>query len=203
MPVRQWEIDGRCGVVDRGAQPTIKRVARIAGLGELTGHMVRTLGLLKITHVAGVACCGQSLELAHRRAFVTVFALHRSMRSHQRKTVLVIFHLLDGDVPALHRVALCAIRPHFPLVDVRVAVFAILPYIGEYGLDVALRALHFFVHAAKRIFGFVVVEFRHRSNGTPARRVVAVLARNGQRSVRTSARLPLRGVSLRCGWQTS
>ena len=58
MPVRQWEIDGGRGVVDRGAQPTVKRVARIAGLRELTGHMIRTLGLLKITHVAGVACCG-------------------------------------------------------------------------------------------------------------------------------------------------
>ena len=134
---------------------------------------------------------------------MTVFALHRSVRSQQRKTVLVILHLLHGDVPALNRVALRAIRPHFPLVDVRVAVFAIFAYIGEYGLDVALRARHFFVHAAKRVFGFIVVEFWHRTDRPPARRVVTVLARNGQRSVRTSASLPLRGVGLRCGWQPS
>lgn len=56
VPVREREIDGRCGMVDRGAQPTVKRVARVAGLRELTGHVVWTLGLLKIPHVAGVAC---------------------------------------------------------------------------------------------------------------------------------------------------
>jgi hypothetical protein len=31
-------------------------VARVAGLRELTGHVVWTLGLLKVAHMAGVAC---------------------------------------------------------------------------------------------------------------------------------------------------
>ena len=43
MPVREREIDRGCGVVYGGPQPTVKRVARVAGLRELTGHVVRTL----------------------------------------------------------------------------------------------------------------------------------------------------------------
>jgi hypothetical protein len=55
VSVREREIDGGCGVIYSGAQPTVKRVARVAGLRELSGHVVRTLGLLKITQVAGAA----------------------------------------------------------------------------------------------------------------------------------------------------
>lgn len=56
VPVREREIDGRCGVVYGGTQPTVKRVARVAGLRKLSSHVVRILGLLKITQMAGVAC---------------------------------------------------------------------------------------------------------------------------------------------------
>ncbi len=56
MAVRERETNGRCGVVYGGAQPTVKRMARVAGLRELTGHMIRTLGLLKVAHVTRVAC---------------------------------------------------------------------------------------------------------------------------------------------------
>jgi len=56
MPVRERKIDGRRGVVYGSAQPTVKRVARVAGLRELTGHVVGALGLLKIAYMAGAAC---------------------------------------------------------------------------------------------------------------------------------------------------
>ena len=56
VPVREREIDGRCGVVYGGTQPTVKRVTRVAGLRKLSSHVVRILGLLKITQMAGVAC---------------------------------------------------------------------------------------------------------------------------------------------------
>ena len=56
VPVRKRKTDRRRGVVYAGAQPTVKRVARIAGLRELTGHVVGALGLLKISHMAGAAC---------------------------------------------------------------------------------------------------------------------------------------------------
>jgi hypothetical protein len=82
-------------------------------------------------------------------------------------------------------VALRAIRTHLPAVNVRVAVRAILSDVGEDRLYVALDALHFFVHAAQRIVRFVVIKLRHSTDRTPARRRVAILAGNRQRSVRT------------------
>jgi len=65
--------------------------------------------------------------------------------------------------------ALRAIRAHLPLVNVRVALFTILAHICEHRLEVALRALNFLVHLAQRIAGLVVIEFRNRTNGAPAR----------------------------------
>jgi hypothetical protein len=57
VPIREWEIDRRRGVVYGGAQPTVKRVTVRTGLWKLAGHMVRALGLLKVAHMAGVARC--------------------------------------------------------------------------------------------------------------------------------------------------
>jgi len=131
---------------------------------------------------------------------VAVFALHAGVSSQQWKTILVIFHLLDGDIPALNSVALCAIGAHFSLVDVGVAVLAILANVREDRLDVALTALHFFMHSAKRILGLVVIELRHGADGTPARSVVAVLTRNRKRPVRTSSGLFLRSRKVDICW---
>lgn len=117
---------------------------------------------------------------------MAVFALHGGVRAQQREAILVIFHLLDGDIPALNRVALRAVRAHLPLVNVGMAVLAIPAYIGENWFYMALDALDFFVHAAKRILRFVVIELRHRADGAPTGSRVAVLARNRQGSVRTA-----------------
>jgi hypothetical protein len=124
---------------------------------------------------------------------MAIFALHSGVSSQKRKTILVIFHSLDGNIPALNSVALRAIRAHFPLVNVRVAVLAILAYVGKDWLGVALQARHFFVHAAKRIFGVVMIELRHGLDGAPTRSKVAVLARNGKWPVGTTGCLLLMG----------
>ena len=131
---------------------------------------------------------------------MTVFALHRGMRSQQWKPVLVIFHLLNGNFPALDRVATDAIRAHFSLVDVGVAVLAILAYIRENGLHVALRAFHFFVHASEWIVCLVVVKLRNGFDGTPCGRRVAVFAGNRERTMRTTSGLPLWGRNRSIGW---
>src|SRR5260370_33495902 len=57
VPVREREVDGGRGVVYGGAQPTVKRVTVRTRLWELAYHMVRALGLLKVLHMARVACC--------------------------------------------------------------------------------------------------------------------------------------------------
>jgi hypothetical protein len=93
----------------------------------------------------------------------------------------VILHLLDGNVPPLNGVTLCAIRSHFPLVNIihAMTILAILPHIREDWLDVALHALHFFVHAAKRIARLIVIELWHCANRAPACGSMAILARYG------------------------
>lgn len=122
---------------------------------------------------------------------MTILALHRGVRAQEREAVLVIFHLLDGDIPPLYGVASRAIRAHLSLVNIGMAVLTILSCVGEHGLDVALRASHFFVHATEGILGLVVVELRNGADGPPARSRVAVLARNRERPVRTASALSL------------
>jgi len=118
---------------------------------------------------------------------VAILALHRGVSAEKRETILVILNLLNGIVPTKNGVTLRAIRAHFALVNIGVAILTILPHIREYRFYVALRALHFLVHAAQRIVRFVVIEFGDRANGAPARSGVAVLARNRERSVRTTS----------------
>ena len=83
--------------------------------------------------------------------------------------------------------ALLAIGAHLPLVDVCVAIRALHPNISEDRLGVALRAAHTLVHAAQRIFGCVVIEFRNSADGFPAADRMTVLAWNAKASVRTAS----------------
>jgi len=108
---------------------------------------------------------------------VAILALHRSVGPQKRKAILVIFDLLDSNVPSLDRVTLRTIRAHLALMDVGVAVRTVLAHIGKDRLYMALRALHFFVQAPQRVRGFVVIELRRRPNGLPSRRRVTVLTR--------------------------
>jgi len=130
------------------------------------------------------ACRRESFKLSNRRALVAGIALHGGVRAQEWKAVLVILDLLDGNLPAQHGMALRAIRAEFPPVNVRVAIGAIFADISEDGLDVTFVAFHFFVHAAKGIFGAVVVEFRNSANGPPRCGRVAIFARDGQRPMR-------------------
>jgi hypothetical protein len=132
------------------------------------------------------------LELANRRALVAVLTLYRRVSPQEREAILVILDLLDGNVPPEHRVTPRAICPHLPLVNIRVTVLTLLPNVGKHGLDVALRAFHFFVHAAQRISGLIVVELRDSADGAPRGSRVAVLARNLQGAVRASRGFALR-----------
>lgn len=125
-------------------------------------------------------------------ALVAGLARHRGVRAEQREAVLVIFHALRGDIPALHGVALVAIGAHLTAVNVRVTIGAIFPHVGKNRLGVALRAWHLFVHAAKPVIGLVVIEFGNRADGAPAAGGVAVFAGNRQWPVWAAGGLFLR-----------
>ena len=100
-------------------------------------------------------------------------------------------------MPAAHRVALFAVRPQLPLVNVRMAVLAPLSYVCEHWLDVALGAIDRLVQAAKRVTRLIVIKFRDRADRPPALRRMTVLTRNAQIPVRT-----VRTCGFLC-WRTS
>lgn len=100
----------------------------------------------------------------------------------------MVLYLLDGNVPALHRVALRAVCAHPPVMHVGVAVLAVLSHVRENRFHMALRALDFFMHAAQRIPSGVVIEFRVRLDRAPRGRRVAIFAREGQRRAMRTCR---------------
>jgi len=126
---------------------------------------------------------------------MTVLALHRGVSAEKREAILVILDLLNGIVPTKNGVALRAVRAHFALVNIGVAILTIFANICEYRFYVALRALHLLMHAAQGVVRFVVIEFRNGTDGAPTRGGMAILAGDGERSVRTASGLPLRCAS--------
>ena len=197
-------------MVDGVTQPAVEVVTGLAGLREL-GAPAHGLGLLEILLVTRNTSGRKPLELPHRGTLVTILALHGRMGSKQREAVLVIFHLLHGDLPALNGVTLRAVRAHPSLVHVGMTVLAILPDIRENRLHVALCAFHSFMHTAQRIPGLVVIEFRVRLDRAPRGHLVAIVAGDGERRpVRIASSRPvllMRGLrslaGLRIQWRAS
>lgn len=175
-------------VIKLRVQPTVEGMACIAGGGKYRGVRCvwRVIRFLIIGQVARHALRRQPLKLSNRRALVAIVALHRGMSTEQRKTILVLLDLVDGNLPAINRVTLRAIGAKFSQVNIRMAIGAVLPDVGEDRLRMAFQTANFLVLPTQRISGFVVIEFQHRSYRTPGRRGVTVFARNRQRSVRTA-----------------
>ena len=110
-------------------------------------------------------------------------AVYRSVRPSQREAVVMLLNLLNGDLPSTDGVALLAVRSQLPLVNVGVTILATLSNVGENRPNVTFSAAHRLVHAAQRIFGLVMIEFRNSADWFPCGRCVAVLAGNAQVAV--------------------
>jgi hypothetical protein len=115
---------------------------------------------------------------------VAVVALQQGMRSHQRKTILVIANLIERRLPTFHCVAALAVGAELAAVNVGVAISAMGTYILEDQAGMALRAAHLFVHSTQRITSVVMIEFGIRSNGFPTRIGMALLTGNRDRTMR-------------------
>ena len=179
------------GMIKGRAHPAVERVTHLAVLRKLAGHVIRIGGLLEIRPVTGNTSGRKPLELPYCGTLVTILALRGRVSPEQRKAILVVLYLLDGDVPALHRVALRAVRAHPSLVHVGMTVLAILPDIRENRLHMAPRAVHFFMHTAQRILGVVVIEFGVRLDRAPRCGRVTIFAGEVQhRAMGTCGRRP-------------
>jgi len=181
-------------VIELRIQPVVCRMAGFAGSRKFAGDMVGIGGPSEVRRVAGIALRGHRLKLAVRHSLVAGIAVHGRVRAGQREPVVMLLDLLDGNLPATDRVALLAICPQLPLVNVRVAVLAALPHVGEYRLDVTLHAGHGLVHTAERVARLIMVEFGNGADRFPSARRVTVLAGHVQvavRTVRACGALPL------------
>ena len=170
-------------VIEFRVQPIVGPMAGIAGGRELGRDVIRICCRCEICLMAGIASRRHRLEFAARRSLMTGIAIYRRVRSRQREPVVMLLDLLNGNLPAAHRMALLAICSQLPLVNVGMAVLAALPHVREHRLDVALHARHRLVHSSQRILRSVVIEFWNRANRTPSVRGVAILARHVQISM--------------------
>jgi hypothetical protein len=120
---------------------------------------------------------------------VTLLALHRGVSAKKREAVLVILYLLNGNIPPTHGVALGAIGAEFSPVNISMTISTVFSGVRENRLHVALRALHFLVHASQRVVRVVMIELRMCPNGPPAACGMAVFAGNRERPVWASRSL--------------
>ncbi len=116
---------------------------------------------------------------------MTGIAVHSGVRSGERKSIVVLLHLLDRNLPSTYGMALLAIRAELALMNVGVAVLATLPDTAEYGFHMTLRASHDLVHSAQRVLRLVVIELWDGADRFPGAGCVTVLAWNIQSTVRT------------------
>ena len=179
------------GMIEVRLEESVEGVAALAiGRGE-SGAGARVIGIggiLPILEMAGIALGGKAQENSCGSLLVALFALKSGVRTEKRKTILMIFHLLRGNAPALNGVALLTVGTILSTMNVCVAIGTILSNVGEDRFPMTLGALHFFVHAGQRIFRFVVIELEDGADGSPGGRCMAILARDGQWAMGTFGR---------------
>jgi|SRR5579871_301531 len=110
------------------------------------------------------------------------------MSAHQGKAIEVLLDVPDGDVPALHGVAVFAVSSKLPAMNVSVAVRALGAGLRKNQVRVALAAGYALVHAAQGKTRFVVVKFRYAADRLPGGEGVAVLAGEIQVAVGAAGR---------------
>lgn len=180
---------GKTQVVKLCAQPGIHAVVALLALrGEIQRHVAGPGGLLELVQVTAHAISRKPLETPHRSARVAGITFEGSMRSNQWKAVLVLLDLVDRHAPSVHRVALLAGRPELAPVDVGVAVGAFRTDVGEDEVGMTLAARNLLVQAAQGVLGLVVIKFRDVADRLPARKCMAILARDGQVAVGAARR---------------
>ncbi len=169
------------------AHPRIHQVVAFETVGRKTlGLVIGRFGFPVIVHVTAVAFGRQPLpvERSHRPHLVAGVTVDSGMCADQRKAVLMLIDVVNGDLPSGIAMAHVALRTVFAAMNVGVTVLALFAYIREDQVGVAIRTTHLDVHPAQREAGLLVLKLRNSANRLPALWRVAVLAGNPQGSVR-------------------
>jgi len=72
-------------------------MAGFAARGKTGRHVVWSGGCFEVCRVAGEALRGGDLEFAGRPSLVAEIAVHRSVRPSQRKAIVMLLYLPNGD----------------------------------------------------------------------------------------------------------
>ena len=168
-------------MIELGSEPAVHRVARLTRDRKAGVVDDRRLEVLLMAVVAG---CRESHELPDSSALVARGAFQSRVRADERKAVLMIFDIVDRNLPALDRMAVLAVGADLAHVNVSVTVSAVRADIREYQRCVAFRAAHVLMHSAQRVLRLVVTEFGQRADRLPACVGMAVLAVGDRGTVR-------------------
>src|SRR5450631_2299688 len=96
------------------------------------------------------------------------------VRAKQRKSIEVVLHGVDGDLPSPHRMTVLARSSKLPAMNIGVAIRALLADLREHGVHMAQAASYVGMHGAQRILRVgIVIEFRFCPNRLPTDRGVA------------------------------
>jgi hypothetical protein len=119
----------------------------------------------------------EAVELANRADLVAGVAVNGCMRTDQRKPILMLIDVVNGNLPTVGVVAEFTLRAILAAMQIRVAVLALYWGIAEIKILVAIDALHIRMPATQRKFSLRMVEFGFGAQRLPALRGVTLLAR--------------------------
>ena len=114
---------------------------------------------------------------------MTIFTLNRSVCAEEWKAILMFLYLVHRNLPAKNRVTLGAVCTVLAPVNVRMAIRAVLAYVGKNRLAVTFDASHVFMQSPQWISGLAVIEFGNHADGPPSGRSVAIFTRDSERAV--------------------
>lgn len=174
----QWK-SCQLPVIEAGAQPRVKAAVALLARGRESARLMIGSGRAhESSGVANDAISGQSFELPCRRTRVTGITLQNRVCPEKRKTILVFANRTQRYHPPIHGVALFALGAHLPSMDIGVTIGALVSYIREHQVHVTLRAANVLMHSPQWIPRLIVIKLRNVANRLPARKGVAVLARD-------------------------
>jgi hypothetical protein len=158
-------------------------MAHIAGFRISNLDMIGVCGLFVFGKVARRTIRKDAILPPNNR-LMTSLAFHGGVGADQGKKIGMVSYLLPRGEPALHNMALGAIRAKLAQMNIGVAIGAILADVREDRLRVALRAGDSRVSAAQLVLCFVMIEIYFRAEGSPRGGLMTVLAGHGQWTVR-------------------
>jgi len=120
----------------------------------------------------------EAVELANRADLVAGVAVNGCMSADERKSILMLIDVVNGDLPTIGIVAEFTLRAVLAAMEIRVAVLTLHRGVAEIKVLMTVAALHFRVPAAQRKFSSRMVEFEFGAQRLPALRGVTLLARD-------------------------